>query len=100
MRRMTSFLPGYGVGGAISHWNGQTWRFQTTDYVLRSHLLQRYGRAALPVVFAAQPPYQSEERIDEAGLVAGPGEPRVRLVQLKRLDDNYEWGKKAGETVN
>ncbi len=46
MRRLTGFLPGFGVGGAISHWNGQTWRFQTTDYGLRSHLLQRYG--ALP----------------------------------------------------
>jgi hypothetical protein len=29
-----------------------------------------------------------------------PGEPRVRLVTLKLLDSNYEWGKKAGETVN
>jgi hypothetical protein len=29
-----------------------------------------------------------------------PTEPRVRLVQLKRLDDNYEWGKKAGEKVD
>jgi gluconate 2-dehydrogenase alpha chain len=47
MRRLTSFLPGFGVGGAISHWNGQTWRFQTTDYVLRSHLESRYGKAAV-----------------------------------------------------
>jgi len=54
MRRLTSFLPGYGVGGAISHWNGQTWRFQTTDYVLRSHLLQRYGRGALPADMTVQ----------------------------------------------
>jgi gluconate 2-dehydrogenase alpha chain len=54
MRRLTSFLPGYGVGGAISHWNGQTWRFQTTDYVLRSHLQQRYGRAALPADMTVQ----------------------------------------------
>src|SRR5262245_9102466 len=48
MRRLLSFLPGFGVGGGASHWNGQTWRFQTTDYILRSHLEQRYGRAAVP----------------------------------------------------
>ena len=48
MRQLVSFLPGIGVGGGASHWNGWTWRFQTTDYMLRSHLEQRYGRAALP----------------------------------------------------
>ena len=47
MRRLTSFLPGFGVGGAISHWNGQCWRFQTTDYTLRSHLEGRYGKAVV-----------------------------------------------------
>jgi gluconate 2-dehydrogenase alpha chain len=47
MRRLTSFLPGYGVGGAISHWNGQTWRYQTTDYRLRSHLESRYGKGSV-----------------------------------------------------
>jgi gluconate 2-dehydrogenase alpha chain len=48
MRRLLSFLPGFGVGGGASHWNGQTWRFQTTDFILRSHLEQRYGKAAIP----------------------------------------------------
>jgi gluconate 2-dehydrogenase alpha chain len=47
MRRMASFLPGFGVGGAISHWNGQTWRFATSDYMLRTHLESRYGKAAI-----------------------------------------------------
>jgi gluconate 2-dehydrogenase alpha chain len=54
MRRMTSFLPGFGVGGAISHWNGVTWRFQTTDYVLRSHLESRYGKGAIPADMTVQ----------------------------------------------
>jgi gluconate 2-dehydrogenase alpha chain len=54
MRRLTSFLPGFGVGGAISHWNGQTWRFQTTDYILRSHLETRYGRNSLPADMTVQ----------------------------------------------
>ena len=47
MRQLLSFLPGFGVGGGAVHWNGLTWRFQTTDYVRRSHLEHRYGRAAL-----------------------------------------------------
>src|SRR5438128_11729469 len=28
MRRLGSFLPGTGLGGAAVHWNGQTYRFQ------------------------------------------------------------------------
>jgi hypothetical protein len=29
-----------------------------------------------------------------------PAEPRVRMLELKRPSDSFEWGKKAGETVN
>ena len=47
MRRLSSFLPGFGVGGAISHWNGLTWRFPPSDFMLRSHLESRYGKAAI-----------------------------------------------------
>jgi gluconate 2-dehydrogenase alpha chain len=48
MRRLGSFLPGTNVGGAGVHWNGQTWRFLPTDFVARSHNLERYGKAAVP----------------------------------------------------
>jgi gluconate 2-dehydrogenase alpha chain len=48
MRRLGSFLPGVNVGGAGVHWNGQTWRFLPTDFVAKSHNLQRYGASALP----------------------------------------------------
>jgi gluconate 2-dehydrogenase alpha chain len=48
IRQFGSFLPGNGVGGAGVHWNGQTWRFLPTDFVVRSHLEQRYGKAAIP----------------------------------------------------
>lgn len=48
MRNFSSFLPGNGVGGAGVHWNGQTWRFLPTDFRLRSHLEERYGKAVLP----------------------------------------------------
>jgi gluconate 2-dehydrogenase alpha chain len=48
IRRWGSFLPPTGVGGGGLHWNGQTWRFLPTDFVLRSHLIERYGEAVLP----------------------------------------------------
>jgi gluconate 2-dehydrogenase alpha chain len=47
MRKLGSFLPGTGVGGAGVHWNGQTWRFLPSDFRMRSHNLERYGASAL-----------------------------------------------------
>ena len=44
IRSLSGFLPGNGVGGAGIHWNGQTWRFLPTDFRLRSHLEERYGK--------------------------------------------------------
>src|SRR5947209_8132641 len=44
MRRLASFLPGTGVGGAAVHWNGQTYRFQNHDFEMRSRAVQRYGQ--------------------------------------------------------
>jgi gluconate 2-dehydrogenase alpha chain len=43
MRQLGSFLPGEGVGGAMVHWNGQTWRFQPEWFELKSWVNQRYG---------------------------------------------------------
>lgn len=48
MRQLGSFLPGTGVGGAMVHWNGQTWRFQPEFFVLRSWVDERYGADFLP----------------------------------------------------
>src|SRR4029077_4640638 len=48
IRSFIGFLPGNGVGGAGVHWNGQTWRFLPTDFRVRSHLLERYGKDVLP----------------------------------------------------
>jgi gluconate 2-dehydrogenase alpha chain len=44
MRRWESFLPGTGVGGSAVHWNGQTFRFNPTDFEMRSHHEKRYGK--------------------------------------------------------
>ena len=48
IRAFGSFLLGNGVGGAGLHWNGQTWRFLETDFVVKSHLTQRYGAGFMP----------------------------------------------------
>lgn len=47
VRRWGSFLPGSGLGGAAVHWNGQTYRFQDTDFNFRSRVIDRYGRRFL-----------------------------------------------------
>lgn len=48
MRRLGSFLPGEGVGGAGVHWNGHTWRWPDTDLQVRTMYEQRYGKNYIP----------------------------------------------------
>jgi gluconate 2-dehydrogenase alpha chain len=48
MRRLGSFLPGEGVGGAGSHWNGVTWRWGDMELQIRSKYEETYGKAFVP----------------------------------------------------
>jgi gluconate 2-dehydrogenase alpha chain len=48
IRRLQGFLPGTGVGGAAVHWNGQTYRFQDSDFRMRTLTEQRYGKRFTP----------------------------------------------------
>jgi gluconate 2-dehydrogenase alpha chain len=48
IRQFGSFIPGNGVGGAGVHWNGVVWRYNPTDFRLRSHLSERYGASFVP----------------------------------------------------
>ena len=48
IRTWGSFMLGNGAGGAGVHWNAETWRFLESDFVLRSHLTERYGAAKIP----------------------------------------------------
>ncbi len=48
MRRIGSFLPGEGVGGAGAHWNGVTWRWNDTEFKIRSRYEERYGKKFIP----------------------------------------------------
>jgi gluconate 2-dehydrogenase alpha chain len=48
IRSWGAFMPPNGVGGGGVHWNAETWRFLPSDFVLRSHLIERYGAGFLP----------------------------------------------------
>jgi len=48
IRTWGAFMPPNGVGGGGVHWNAETWRFLPSDFVVRTHLTQRYGAAFLP----------------------------------------------------
>jgi gluconate 2-dehydrogenase alpha chain len=48
IRNWGAFMPPNGVGGGGVHWNAETWRFLPSDFVVRSHLTQRYGAHFLP----------------------------------------------------
>ena len=47
-RSFGSFLPGNGVGGAGTHWNGLNWRPQAEELRLRSYVKERWGEQIIP----------------------------------------------------
>jgi gluconate 2-dehydrogenase alpha chain len=47
LRRFGAFMPGMGLGGAGTIWNGMTWRFTPFDHQLRGRIAERYGKRAL-----------------------------------------------------
>jgi gluconate 2-dehydrogenase alpha chain len=54
IRSWGAFMPPNGVGGGGVHWNAETWRFLPSDFVLKSHLTQRYGAKFLPADMTIQ----------------------------------------------
>lgn len=47
MRQLGSFLLGEGLGGAGTHWNGQTHRFLPYDFEIKTMTEKRYGKNKL-----------------------------------------------------
>ena len=47
-RKLGSFLPGNGVGGAGTHWNGLNWRPQPEELRLRSYVTENWGKEIIP----------------------------------------------------
>jgi gluconate 2-dehydrogenase alpha chain len=54
VRTWGAFMLGNGAGGAGVHWNAETWRFMPSDFVMKSHLTQRYGAGFLPADMTIQ----------------------------------------------
>ena len=48
IRSWGAFMPPNGIGGGGVHWNAETWRFLPSDFVLKTHLTERYGASFLP----------------------------------------------------
>jgi gluconate 2-dehydrogenase alpha chain len=48
MRQLGSFLPGEGVGGAGTHWNGDHWRWLEWDHQARHITIEKWGETAIP----------------------------------------------------
>src|SRR5262245_65399085 len=48
IRNWGAFMPPNGIGGGGVRWNAETWRFLPSDFVLRTHLTERYGAGFLP----------------------------------------------------
>jgi gluconate 2-dehydrogenase alpha chain len=89
VRRFSAFLPGDGVGGMGTHWNGQTYRFLPSDHQLKSALTSRYGKAAIPddMLIAdwgvtydeLEPHYDRFEKL--AGISGQAGNLRGRIIE-------------------
>jgi gluconate 2-dehydrogenase alpha chain len=47
-RRLGSYLMGTGVGGASTHWNGHTWRWNDSEFKIRSRYEEKYGKKYIP----------------------------------------------------
>lgn len=47
MRNYGTFIVGEGLGGAGSHWNGQTYRFLPYDFEIKSLTEKRYGKSKI-----------------------------------------------------
>jgi gluconate 2-dehydrogenase alpha chain len=72
IRNWGAFMPPNGVGGGGVHWNAETWRFLPSDFVLKTHLTDRYGAAFLP----------SDTTIQDWG---------VTYDELERYYDQFEY---------
>ncbi|MCM3112375.1 GMC family oxidoreductase [Lederbergia lenta] len=54
MRHYGTFIVGDGLGGAGSHWNGQTYRFLPYDFEIKSKTIDRYGAKKIKAGYTLQ----------------------------------------------
>src|SRR5215475_6254244 len=89
MRRLGSFLPGEGVGGAGVHWNGITWRWTDVEFKVRSLYEERYGKSYIPedmtiqdwgITYAELEPYYDKFEYT-AGISGKAGNIRGKIIE-------------------
>ncbi len=100
-RRLGAFMPGIGLGGAASHWNGFLWRWSEYDPELRTRFETRYGKQAIPadllvqdwgVTYAEMEPFHHEfEKLygisGKAGNINGQMQAGGNPFEAPRRDD-------------
>lgn len=100
-RRLAAFLPGEGLGGTASHWNGFAWRWSEYEPTLRTRLETRYGKTAIPadmpiqdwgVTYAEMEPYHHLfEKLygisGKAGNIKGVIQPGGNPFEAPRRDE-------------
>ena len=74
MRRLGSFLPGEGVGGAGAHWNGVTWRWPDHELRIRTKYEERYGKNFIP----------ADMPLQDWGIERGRDRALLRQVRIHR----------------
>lgn len=91
MRQLGSFLLGEGLGGAGTHWNGQTWRFLPYDFEIKSMTDEKYGANKLPAEYTLQ----------DWGITYDELEPYFdkfeKTAGISGEDKNPFWGKRSAE---
>jgi gluconate 2-dehydrogenase alpha chain len=100
-RHLGAFMPGVGLGGAASHWNGFLWRWSEYDPVLRTRFETRYGKQAIPadlliqdwgVTYAEMEPFHHQfEKLygisGKAGNIKGEMQAGGNPFEAPRRDD-------------
>lgn len=100
-RRLGSYLMGTGVGGASTHWNGHTWRWNNTDLKIRSMYEEKYGKKFIPEDMGIQdwgvsyeelePYYDKFEKVagisGKAGNIRGRKDKTGNLHEAPRSDE-------------
>ncbi|QMT17824.1 GMC family oxidoreductase [Planococcus maritimus] len=91
MRQLGSFLLGEGLGGAGTHWNGQTWRFLPYDFEIKSMTDAKYGANKL----------SSEYTLQDWGITYDELEPYFdkfeKTAGISGEDKNPFWGKRSSD---
>ncbi|ANU14989.1 Gluconate 2-dehydrogenase [Planococcus halocryophilus Or1] len=89
MRQLGSFLLGEGLGGAGTHWNGQTWRFLPYDFEIKTMTDKKYGANKL----------SADYTIQDWGITYDELEPYFdrfeKTAGISGEDKNPFWGKRA-----